>query len=564
MNDDPKSRWSWFKADQSEAEENPHERLNDAGDQAECEQSDTAAVPPDESDDSLNEEASDGSLSDVDHTQHSDYDPLDDTGDDAESEDESAENDPEHDTDNDDIDDRPKPASWSPVPARRATRRRKRPTSLSKPEMPRGPLTPEQKLLLLDTWQRSGLPARDFAALVNVSRHTLYSWKQKFEKDGPAGLVPQQRGARKGSRMPELTKRAILMMKEAHPDWGCQRISDMLNRGPALPASPGAISKVLHEAGYEMEERPTRRNPDRVRSFERACTNQMWQTDLFSFVLKRQNRRIHLVGFMDDHSRFIVGYGLHASQSAALVIEVLRGALTAWGPPQEILTDNGAQYVTWRGKSQFSKELEKRGIRQIVAKPRRPQTLGKIERFWGTLWRECIESAIFTDLAEARQRIGLFIDYYNFQRPHQGINGLVPSDRFFDAAPEVLRTLKSRVDQNALELARNGIPKKPFYLTGQVDGRPFSVHREGDRVVLRKGDGEREDIELEPPAQVDDHDTDNTREELPTAVTPDGSPSTGWNPPDAEQPPGVSAIDGAFDDEQFADDDDDRESGGDS
>ena len=32
-------------------------------------------------------------------------------------------------------------------------------------------LTAEQRLLLLDTWQRSGLPAKDFAALVGVSKN---------------------------------------------------------------------------------------------------------------------------------------------------------------------------------------------------------------------------------------------------------------------------------------------------------------------------------------------------------------------------------------------------------
>jgi hypothetical protein len=74
-------------------------------------------------------------------------------------------------------------------------------------------------------------------------------------------------------------------------------------------------------------------------------------------VLKRQNRRLYLVAFMDDHSRFITGFGLHASQSAALVLEVLRAALASYSPPREILTDNGAQYVTWRGKSQFTREL---------------------------------------------------------------------------------------------------------------------------------------------------------------------------------------------------------------
>ena len=43
-----------------------------------------------------------------------------------------------------------------------------------------------------------------------------------------------------------------------------------------------------------------------------------------------------------------------------------------------VLTDNGTQYKTWRGKSAFTKLLDRRGIKQIVASPRHPQTLGKI------------------------------------------------------------------------------------------------------------------------------------------------------------------------------------------
>ena len=74
----------------------------------------------------------------------------------------------------------------------------------------------------------------------------------------------------------------------------------------------------------------------------------------------------------------------------------------------------------------IAKELEKRGIKQVVAAARRPQTLGKIERFWGTLWRECVETAVFIDLGDAQRRIGLFIDHYNFARTHSGIDGLTP------------------------------------------------------------------------------------------------------------------------------------------
>ena len=422
----------------------------------------------------------------------------------------------------------------------RLSGRGRRGRRLVKPESKSPPLTAEKRVLLLDIWQSSRLPAGDFAAMVGVSKHTLYAWKKKFDAEGPAGLMDQPRGARKGSRLPDLTKRSILMLKDANPEWGCQRISDMLMRGPGFSASPSAVAQVLHEDGYGLEEVTTRPHRDKVRRFERAAPNQLWQTDLFTFMLKRQNRRVYLVAFLDDHSRFIVGYGLHASQSTALVLEVLRAALVSYNVPQEILTDNGSQYVTWRGKSMFTRELEKRGIQQVVAAPRRPQTLGKIERFWGTLWRECLERATFVDLGEAQQRIGLFIDHYNFQRPHQGLDGLVPADRFFGVASEVLRTLQARVAANALELARHGVPKAPFYLTGQVGGQQVSLHAEGERMFVTRGQGQRQEIDLAPPRS-----TPVTKEELPLPVCPVGVVTgLGTEEAQAEPPlPGTSPLD---------------------
>src|SRR5262245_28240101 len=397
------------------------------------------------------------------------------------------------------------------------------PTGKRKPGKPAAQgsgLTYEQRLLVLYLWRRSGLPAGDFAPLVGLSRFTLYEWKRRFEAEGPAGLADKPKGSPPGSRLPEVTRRTIVLLKQTHPDWGCQRISDTLLRGPALSASPAACARVLHEAGYQLEDEPTRPHPQLDRRFERAKPNQLWQTDLFTFVLKRQNRRVYLVAFLDDHSRFVVSYGLHASQSAALVLEVLRAGLSSYGTPEEVLTDNGSQYVTWRGKSAFAKELEKRGVRQVVAAPRHPQTLGKIERFWGTLWRECVESAIFLDLAEARTRIGHFIDHYNFQRPHQGIDAMVPADRFFGAAPAVLETLKQRVAANALDLARQGVPKAPFYLTGQVGGQPFSLHAEGERVFLTGAEG-RKEVDLVPPA--------GQGQNMPEPVCPSGCVDNAWS-----------------------------------
>jgi transposase InsO family protein len=406
-----------------------------------------------------------------------------------------------------------------------------------KSEGERKHLSAEQRLLILDTWKRSGLPAGDFSELVGLSPHTLYLWRAKFQSEGPGGLVPKPKGGPRGSRLSDLTRRTILMLKESNPEFGSERISDLLRRGPALAASPGAVATVLRDAGYELEEAPTRPHGEEPRRFERARPGELWQTDLFTFVLKRQNRRVYLVAFLDDHSRFLVGYGLHATQSSSLVIEALRSAIASYSAPEEILTDNGSQYITWRGKSAFARECEKRGIRQIVASPRRPQTLGKIERFWGTLWRECLEGAVFLDLPDANRRIGHFCDHYNFQRPHRALEGLVPADRFFSASGEVLRALRGRVAANALELAREGLPRPPFYLAGNAGGNAFSVHAEGERVILTPENGEREEITLARPS-----------ESLPRELPAPLCPSAPLLEESAEEPqaPGASPLDDAM------------------
>jgi hypothetical protein len=52
----------------------------------------------------------------------------------------------------------------------------------------RPPFTPEQRLLILDSWQRSCLPAGDFATLVGLSKQTLFGWRKRF-KEQPASAT---------------------------------------------------------------------------------------------------------------------------------------------------------------------------------------------------------------------------------------------------------------------------------------------------------------------------------------------------------------------------------------
>jgi len=95
---------------------------------------------------------------------------------------------------------------------------------------------------------------------------------------------------------------------------------------------------------------------------------QLWQSDITQYTLGPASMRVYLTVFMDDHSRYIVGWRLQPRQTAELVLDAFRDACVRFGKPAEVLTDQGRQYFAWRGKSELEKLLEKEGIKHVVSR----------------------------------------------------------------------------------------------------------------------------------------------------------------------------------------------------
>ncbi len=201
--------------------------------------------------------------------------------------------------------------------------------------------------------------------------------------------------------------------------------------------------------------------------------------------------------FLDDFSRYVVAWNLQTHQRSELVIEALQEGIARFGRPKEVLTDQGRQYYSWRGKCDFQKLLEREGIRHVVARAHHPETVGKCERLWETLGTEWWDRARPQDVAEARERLGHYFAHYNHFRPHQGIDGLVPADRFFGAEETVRQTIEARLEENALALAVGERPRTPVLLYGQVGERQVSLHGEAGRLVIQTEAGLREEMGLE-------------------------------------------------------------------
>ena len=224
-----------------------------------------------------------------------------------------------------------------------------------------------------------------------------------------------------------------------------------------------------------------------VQRFERAEPNQLWQSDLFTFLLSR-HERIYVAAFLDDHSRYLVSLAMAHHQRSVLVLEALSRGIADYGAPREILTDQGRQYTAWRGSTEFEAELKRHGIAHVKSRPHHPQTCGKIERFWKTLWEELLSRTVFADFEDCQRRVALYIQHYNFQRPHQGLEGLTPADRFFRAASQVRASIEAQVEHNALRLAQQQPLRKPFYLAGQLGDRSLAISASGAALNVRVGD----------------------------------------------------------------------------
>jgi len=342
-----------------------------------------------------------------------------------------------------------------------------------------------EKLEIVQTRQR-GLSVRDVAGMYGVSPTRVSRWTCAYEKCGIAGLEAAPAGRRrKLSAKVEAAGQIVKELVKAEPDAGIGKVQGALYRQGFLSMARETVRKLLRRNGVGPQEvRLKRRNkPVKVRSFERACPNDLWQTDIMTFMLKGQYR-VYLIGFMDDNSRFMVGWGLYRFQKADNVQEVFRAAIEKRGMPKEVLSDNGRQYHSWRGSSKFTTMLTKLGIRHIRSRPYHPQTCGKIESFWRNLYQECLTKVPLATFEEAEAKIGEYIEYYNFKRPHQGIGNLIPSDRYYGVAGQVKQIIAGNTAavQEAQPTAAGYTP--PTYLVGNIGGKELRLIARDAEVTL--------------------------------------------------------------------------------
>jgi transposase InsO family protein len=263
-----------------------------------------------------------------------------------------------------------------------------------------------------------GWKVRDVADALRISEKTVDRWWRLYRKLGWEGLAVKSRVPRRFYRTPQETVDFVLKLRR-EKNWGPCKIEGFLrNYGVegVKPVSHGTIHEILVEAGLNNPVSEPRKVWGK-RRFERAYSNSLWQADF-----KMTEMDEWMVSFLDDHSRFVPGSVVHHDPTAENAIQLLKACIAKYGRPEQILTDRGAQFYPARGGvSAFTEFCSGNGIEHIVASVRRPSTIGKIEAFHKAYK---YEAWMFPNHKE-------FVDYWNYERPHQGIRYLYPADIYF-------------------------------------------------------------------------------------------------------------------------------------
>lgn len=162
--------------------------------------------------------------------------------------------------------------------------------------------------------------------------------------------------------------------------------------------------------------------PYLLRNLEITQPNQVWAADITYIPMPRGF--MYLVAVMDWQSRKVLSWRLSNTMEADFCVETLMEALAKYGQPEIFNTDQGSQFTS----VEFTDVLKKADVKISMDGKGRWVDNVFIERLWRSLKYEEVYLKAYEDVAEARDGIGMWIEYYNNQRRHQSLNRLTPGE----------------------------------------------------------------------------------------------------------------------------------------
>ena len=303
---------------------------------------------------------------------------------------------------------------------------------------------PSSRLLLCRRVVEQGWTIDRAAHAAGCSARTAAKWLQRF-RGGDRLLVDRcSRPHRSPSRLPQQRVQAIEALRRVRMT--AAEIAEVLD----LPLS--TVSLWLKRIGLgkrsrlepvEPANRYERRHPGELvhvdikklaRISIRGAGHRVLGSRQSQYARRVEGRMTHFTGYeflhvmIDDHSRLAYAELLE-DLTAACAISFLRRAV-AWFAErgvqvQSLMSDNGSCYIAHA----YAAALAQLGLKHIRIKPYRPRTNGKAERLIQTLLNEWAYARIYGNSRERAAALTLYLDRYNYRRPHGSLGHQPPASR---------------------------------------------------------------------------------------------------------------------------------------
>lgn len=276
----------------------------------------------------------------------------------------------------------------------------------------------------------------DFYKFHNTCRQTFLKYYARYLNSNSSNqsLLPGKRGPRYKTRRPSKEIEEMVLRER---DKGCSRHeihSILLPLLKGLTPSFSGIYNICKRYGKNRLTKPMQEVKKRIIKEKAGELAHADCHHLSKDTIADGKKRYFLVSIIDSCTRVAWAEVVEDIRSLTVMFATLRclNYLTHHYNIKfaEVLTDNGSEFCSPKKMEHpFERMLLELGIKHRYTRPYRPQTNGKIERFWRTLNDDLIENTYFESIEHFKDELFQYMVYYNKMRPHQALNGLTP-DKF--------------------------------------------------------------------------------------------------------------------------------------
>jgi transposase InsO family protein len=287
-----------------------------------------------------------------------------------------------------------------------------------------------------------------------VAAETMRGWLRAWRKGGFDALRPKPRADQGQARaIPQEVTDLLCTIKEDKRELSVRMVIEAARASGEVPGemelAPATVHRLLSRQGL-MAKRPDEPTSKDRRHFAFDKANELWMSDVMHAVpvsVEGQRRyKTYLIAFIDDATRVVPFAAFALSENTAAFLPILEQAIRRRGLPKRLYVDNGAVYRSHH----LELVCAKLGITLIHSRPYIPQGRGKIERFFRTVRMQFLPLLSPEDTASLEalnRRLWAFIEGEYHHRPHKGLGGETPLDRWAQVCDEV------RLPEPGLDLA---------------------------------------------------------------------------------------------------------------